>query len=141
MEWIDVNICNSASCNVFNKVILKIIRPKPSQVLNIDSSEGLKFLTRIWFGLSHLADHKFRQNSQDCINPICSWSQEIETSTHFLLHCFNYDCARQTLFEKVSKVDSIMLKQNDQVITKPLPFGNEKLRVAQKNQDIQNLII
>ena len=33
-----------------------------------------------------------------------------------------------------------MLKQNDQVITKPLPFGNEKLKVAQKNQEIQNLI-
>ena len=46
----------------FKKVILKIIRPEPNQVLNIDSSEGLKFLTRIRLGLSHLADHKFRQN-------------------------------------------------------------------------------
>ena len=49
MEWneIDVNIRNSASCNVFKKVILKLIRPEPSQVLNADSSEGLKFLKRI----------------------------------------------------------------------------------------------
>ena len=116
----------------FKKVILKIIRPEPNQKLNIDSSEGLKFLTRIRLGLSHLADHKFRQNFQDCVNPICSCGLEIETSTHFLNHCSNYDCARQTLFEKVSKIDSIMLKQNVQVITKLLPFGNEKLKVAPK---------
>ena len=87
LEWnkIDVNIHNSTSCNVFKKVILKFIRPEPNQVFNVDSSEGLKFLTRIRLGLSHLADHKFRQNCQDCVNPVCSCGQEIETSTHFLL--------------------------------------------------------
>ena len=110
MEWINVYICNSASCNVFNKVILKIIRPEPNQVFNVDSSEELKFLTRTILGLSHLPDHIFRQKFQHCIDPICSCSQEIKTSTHFLLHCSNYACARQTLFEKVSKIDSVMLK-------------------------------
>ena len=76
-----------------------------------DSSEGLKFLTRIKYGLSHLADHKFRLNFQDCVNPVCSCGQEIETSTHFLLHCSIYHSARQTLFEKVKKIDSSILKQ------------------------------
>ena len=52
IEWNknDVNIRNSAFCNVFMKVILKLIRPKPNQVFNIDSSEGLKLLTRIRLG-------------------------------------------------------------------------------------------
>ena len=96
MEWnkIDVNIHNSASCNVFKKVILKFIRPEPSQVFNADSSECLKFFTRIRLGLSHLADHKFRHNIQYCLNPICSCGQVIETSTHFSLHCSSYHCAR-----------------------------------------------
>ena len=87
LEWnnLDVNIRNSASCNFFKRVILKFTRPEPNQVFNVDSSEGLKFLTRIRLGLSHLADHKFRQNCQDCVNPVCSCGQEIETSTHFLL--------------------------------------------------------
>ena len=133
MEWIKVNICHSASYNVFNKVILKIIRPEPNQVFNVDSTKELKFLTRTILRLSHLADHKFRHKFQDCIDPNCSGSHEIEISTHFLLHCSNYDCARQTLFEKISKIDSIMLKQNDQVLTKHLSFGNENLKVAQKN--------
>ena len=97
----------------------------------VESSEGLKLLGRIRLGLSHLADHKFRHNFQGCINPICSCGKEIETSTYFFLHCSNYNCARQTLFKKINKIDSTILKQNDQVITKLLLFGNEKLKVAQ----------
>ena len=64
MEWnkIDVNIRNSTSCNVFKRVILKFIRPEPNQVFNVESSEGLKSLTKVRLGLSHLADHKFRHN-------------------------------------------------------------------------------
>ena len=79
LEWnnLDVNIRNSASCNFFKRVIPKFTRPEPNQVFNVDSSEGLKFLTRIRLGL--------RQNCQDCVNPVCSCGQEIETSTHFLL--------------------------------------------------------
>ena len=43
LEWdkLDVNIRNSASCNVFKRVILKLIRPEPDQVFNVDSSEKL----------------------------------------------------------------------------------------------------
>ena len=109
--WYKLNVtCNSASCNVFKRVILKFTRPEPNQVFHVYSSEGLKFLTRIRLGLSDLADHKFRHNFQDCVNPFCSCGQEIEISTHFLLHCSNYDSARQTLFEKVKKIDPKITK-------------------------------
>ena len=91
-EWINVNICNSASCNVFSKVILNIVRPEPNQVFNVESSKGLKFLTRI--RLSHLTDHKFRHDFQDSTDLICSCSQESETSTHFLFNGSNYYSAR-----------------------------------------------
>ena len=64
MDWnkIDVNIRNSASSNVFEKVILKFIRPENNQVFNIDINEWLTFLTRMRLGLSHMADHKLRHN-------------------------------------------------------------------------------
>ena len=65
----------------------------------------------------------------------CSCSQEIETSTHFLLHCSNYHCTRKTLFKTLTKINSTILKQNDQVIRKFLLFGNEKLKYA-KNKSI-----
>ena len=60
--------------------------------------------------LSYFADHKFKHNFKDCVNSICNCGQEIETSTHFLFHCLNYQCARQTLFEKVNKIDLTILK-------------------------------
>ena len=67
MEWnkIDVNIRNLTSWNVFKRVILKFIRPKPSEVFNVGSSEGIKIFKRTRLGLSHLADHKFKLNFQD----------------------------------------------------------------------------
>ena len=107
MKWnkIDVNICNSG---FFKRVILILIRPEPNQVFDIESTEGLKFLTRIRFGLSHLADHKFRTNFQDCVNPICSCGQEIEASIHFLLHCSNYHFVRQPLFKKYTKLIQLL---------------------------------
>ena len=71
LEWnkLDVNFCNLVSCYVFERVVLKFIRPERSEVFNVDSGEGLTFLTRIRLGLSHFADHRFRNNFQDCINP------------------------------------------------------------------------
>ena len=142
LEWnkLDVNIRNWVSCNVFKRVILTLTRPEPNQVFNVDRSQGLKFLTRITLGLSHLADHKFMKIFQYCVNPVCSCCQEIETSTHFLLDCPNYHCARQTLFEKVKKIDSSTLKQNDQVITKCLLLGNEKLQAAQSKSTLTSTI-
>ena len=109
-------------------------------MFNVDSSEGLKFLTRIRLGLSHLADHKFRHNFQDCVYPVCSCGQGIETSTHFLLHCSNYHCARQTLIEKRKKIDSNILKENDQLIKNFLLFGDEKLKAAQNKSILTSTI-
>ena len=109
-------------------------------MFNVESSEGSKFLTRIRLELSHLADHEYRHNFQDCVNHICSCGKEIETSTHFLLHCSNYHCARQTLFKKIKKINSTILKQKDQVITKLLLFGNEKLKVTQKKSILTSTI-
>ena len=83
-------------------------------------------------GLSHLADHKFRYNFQDCLSPISSCGQEIETTNHFLLHCLNYRCARKTFFEKINLIDSNILQQNDLSITKDL-LGSEKLKDDKNN--------
>ena len=84
-------------------------------------------------GLSHLADHKFRHNFQDCLNPICSCGQEIETTSHFLLHCLNYRCARKTFFEKINLLDSNISQQSDLSMTNDLLYGNEKLKDDKNN--------
>ena len=87
--------------------MLKFIRPEPNRISSTQNFEGLKVLTRMRLGLSHLADHKFRHNFQDCLILICSCGQEIETTTHFFLNYLSYHCARKTFFEKVNLVDSM----------------------------------
>ena len=109
-------------------MILKFIRPKPNRISSTQNFEGLKLLTRMRLGLSHLADHKFRHDSRDCLNPICSCGQEIETTSHFLLHGLNYHCTRKTFFEKINVIDSNILEQSDLSITNDLLFGSEKLK-------------
>ena len=84
-------------------------------------------------GLSHLAHHKFIHNFQDCLNPICSCDEEIETASHFLFYCLNYRCARKTFFEKINLIDSNILQQDDLSITKDLFSGSEKLKVDKYN--------
>ena len=115
-EWnsLNVNIRNSSSINVFKKELLKFIRPEPNSTYSINDSKGLTLLTRLRLGLSHLGDHKFRHNFQDCVSPMCSCGQDIETTTHFLLHCPNHHCARKTLFHKISQVGGNILRQSTQ---------------------------
>ena len=98
MNSLDVNILNSSSINVLKKELVKFIRPEPNSTYNINDTKGLKLLTRLWLGLSHLGDHKFRRNFQDCVSPMCYCGQDIEPTTHFLLYCPNHSCAWKTIF-------------------------------------------
>ena len=45
-EWnsLDINIRNSSSINVFEKELLKFIRPKPNSPYNINDTKGLNYL-------------------------------------------------------------------------------------------------
>ena len=134
-QWnnLDIIIGNSSSCHVFKNVILTFIRPEPNRSSSTQNFEGLQLLTIMRLGLSHLANRKFRHNFQDCLNPICSCGQGIETTSHFLLHCLNYRCARKTYFLKIYLPDSNILQQSDLSITNDLLFGSEKLKDDKNN--------
>ena len=100
IEWnkLDSNICNSESVSAFKKQILKFIRPIPNSTFNVHNPHGIKLLTRLRVGLSHLREHKFRQNFQDFLDPFCNCSQHVEITIHFFLHCSNYSNQRKILF-------------------------------------------
>ena len=66
---LDVTIRNSESIAIFKSRLLSFIRPVPSNVYNIFDPIGFKLLTRFCLGFSHLNEHRFRHNSQDCMNP------------------------------------------------------------------------
>ena len=58
------------------KSILKLIRTKQ--------------LRRLRDGLSRLREHKFKHSFQDTLNAICNCGEDIETSSHYLLHTPDY---------------------------------------------------
>ena len=93
MEWnkLDWEIKNSESIVTFKKRILSFIRPSANSTFNCHNPRGIKLLSRLRLGLSHLREHKFKHSFQDSLNPFCSCGKgEVETSSHYLLHCSNY---------------------------------------------------
>ena len=83
---------------------------------------GIKLLTRLRVGLSHLREHKFRHNFQDSLDPFFNCSGHIETTIQFFLNYSNYSNQRKALFEKISKMKRSLLNQNGSIIIETLLF-------------------
>ena len=126
IEWnkLDLNMRNSENLFIFKKKLLEFIRPSGNSVFKCHSPKGIKLLTRLRLGLSHLRDHKFKHDFLDSLNPICSCGQNIETSTHFLLHCSNYSNERLTFLNIIRNIDSNILSKNDLKVTETLLYGD-----------------
>ena len=81
---LDYSLRNAPSINVLKQNILKFIRLGPNKKFNIYKPHGLKLLTRLFLGLSHLLGHKFKPNFSDCLSKC---GKDIESTNHFLLQC------------------------------------------------------
>ena len=88
-----------------------------NSIYNIHNPLGVKYLTRLRIGFSHLKERKFKHNFQDSIDPMCSCSRDIETTIHSFLHCANFNIQRQTLFDKIATTDAnILTKNKDSIV-------------------------
>ena len=128
-EWnnLDPQIRKSKRNSIFKSNILKFIRLKPNNVYYCHNPKGIKLLTRLRLGLSHRREHKFKRNFQDCFNPRCLCVNEIETSTHYLLHCPTYTNERLTLVNKIKSINCSILESSAAAVTKILQFGDNTL--------------
>ena len=126
IEWnkLDHNIRNSSSFNIFRKSILKFIRPSANSFFDCHNPRGIKCITRLWLGLSHLREHKFKHSFQDSLNPFCSCGLDIESTAHFLLHCPTYITERRTLLSTIENIDNNLLDLSEPVLIKTLLFGS-----------------
>ena len=123
---LDPNIQNSSSIEIFKRALLKFIRPKPAQVYKIHHPRGLKLLTRIRLGLSHLREHKFRHNFNDTIDPFCLCATNcLETSEHYFLHCPTYAHLRLKLFDNLRINNILLLPLTKPLILQILLFGSD----------------
>ena len=121
-----MEIRNSESYSIFKKSLLKFIRTIPNSVFSIADIYGIKLLTRLRVGLSHLRERKFRPNFQDTINPLCSCSLEIESTSHFFLCCQNLITPRTNLMNELGKLDSNILNMDIISLTKLLLYDDSK---------------
>ena len=120
IEWnkIDKNIRKSESLNIFKKTILKFIRPSQNRVYNCHNPKGMKLLTRLRVGLSHLREHKFKHSFQDTLNPICNCGEDIEFTSHYLFHCPDYLEERKILLNTISCIVPNIFDLNNGQLTK-----------------------
>ena len=112
------------SLNIFKKTLLNLIRPSESTVFNCHNPEGVKLLTRLRLGLSHLRERKFKHSFQDSLNPICNCGNDIETSAHYLLHCPNFSNERSTFLNIIGSIDRNILTRSDPQVTETLLYGD-----------------
>ena len=94
------SIRKSKSYAIFKNALLKIGWHNHCSVYRIQNPMWLKLLTRLKLGFSQLNEHRFSHCFQSCVNPLCSCSVEIETTTHFLLHCYHFSNICSTLIIK-----------------------------------------
>ena len=102
---------------------MKLIRPSGNSVFRCHNPKGVKLLTRLRLGLSH-REHKFKHGCLDSLNQVCSCGQDIETSTHFRLHCSNYSNERLTFLNIMRNTDRKILDKNELEVTETLIHGD-----------------
>ena len=108
----------------FQSNVLKFIRPTPRNYFKCYNHKGIRLMTRLRLGLSHLREHKFNHNFQHCINPLCSCGMDIESTSHFFLHCPLFDYKRILLLSTLSKTDCKLIETNEFSLTETLLFCN-----------------
>ena len=90
-----------------------MIYSSPSLVYDIHNPLGLGLLTRLKMGLCHLWEHKFNHNFENCVNPLCTCSLEIESTSHFFLHLIYYNNIYTTFLNELKSLDGNILKLSD----------------------------
>ena len=128
IEWnkLDIDIWKSKSYATFRNTLLKLGRPIQCAIYSISNPVGLKLLTHLRLGLSHLNEYRFNHNFQNCINPSCSCSLEIESISHFWLHCHHNTNIHVTLLNSIAEIIGNTFNINDECLVKLLLFGSQK---------------
>ena len=125
-EWNkpDLSVRHSASLNVFKSRLLQFVRPLENSVFTCHNPIGIKYLTRLKLGFSHLCYHKFKHGFLDTVDPLCSCSTAIKNTVHYCLHCHSFSTARNTFLNEIAIVDRSIIDQDEIKIIQTFLYGN-----------------
>ena len=125
----------------FKKEIQKAIKPEKRSIFNIHDPDGIRYLFQLRVGLSPLKAHKNRHNFKDTPDDRCRCGRGSETTNHFLLHCPFYNTLRETLLAFVNPISyQLNLSNTDNVISKLLLYGDEKLKSCENSSILKSTI-
>ena len=126
IEWnnLDHDLRNTESYTLFCSSILKFIRPSPNSFHVYQNIMGIKLITRLCLGLSHLREHKFKHSFQDTLNPLCNCGMDVESSTHFLLQCPSILTKDAPSWATLNRINPQISQTSLQLLTNTLLFGN-----------------
>ena len=113
MEQARSNHSERRKFGIFKSNIFRFIRPTPRSFFNSYNHKGIRLMTPLCLRLSHLHEKKFNHNFQNCLNPLCSCGMDIESTSHFFLHCSLFDDKRVTLLSTLSKIDQRLIETNE----------------------------
>ena len=121
-KWnnLDSNLPNSENFGIFKNNIIKF----SFNFFNCYNLWGIKLITRLRLGLSYLLELKFKYNFQNCLNPLCSCGSSIESTSHFLLHCFTFNDKRHALLSTWNNTVCKILESTDSYLTQTLLYGS-----------------
>ena len=129
-DWNKLNpeIRRSGSYNIFRKSIWNFIRPSPKKVYNNNDAIGIKLINRLRVSFSYLREYTFKHNFRDTLNPLCSCSIEVESTSHYFLHSHFFDASRATLMNVLRNIDSDLPTLRDENLTNNVLYGNQKTK-------------
>ena len=130
-EWnkLDLSIRNSTSLHIFKGRLLQFVRPLENSLFTCHNPIGIKYLTGLRLGFSHLCYQKFRHGFLDAVDPRCSYSTAIENTVHYFLHCPNFSTARNTFLNEIAIVDRSIIDQDEIKIIQTFLYGNSTYSV------------
>ena len=106
-------------------------------IICIHEPVGIKYLTRLKLGLSHLNEHKFRNNFQDCLNPLRSCSLEVKKTNHYFLLCHYYNDICKTLLDTVKEITNKCLSDFSNETSVNLLYRNSIYRLEENKEVIK----
>ena len=118
----------------FKNELIKCIRSSERSTSNIDGILGIKLVTRLRLGFSHLREHTHHYNFP--VSPICACGTEPETTKHFHLRSQRFSQIRSDILNNaynITKTDVNLLCK--ELLTKFLLYGDHTFN------DISNQLI
>ena len=110
--------------NLKNNTLFKLGWPTPDLIYRTHHPLDLKLLTRLRLGLSHLNEHRFKHSFKNCINALCTYSLEVESTKHFYLHYHYYSALCISFLNDLNNISPQFTLFPDDVFIKALLYGN-----------------